>query len=175
MNSTSITYTIVERRLRQVSFKLTAVKLLLFFLLLIWCAGIIFPLLSPNFAGKLVITEILNYAYSLVCHQTGSDLLLIDSNHLLVCTRCTGLYFGALIFIILLIVKPFKVKWGLKPFFFFSAPLIVDAIAIRLGIYNYSAAFTFVTGLMCGAITIIYIINTLKNSFLLAEDKKYGL
>ena len=165
----------IERRLLQTTYKFTLVKLLLFFLLLFWCAGIIFPPVSPDFAGKLVITEILNYAYSLVCHQTDSVLLHLDNNHLLVCTRCTGLYFGALIFILLSIVKPFKVNRGLKPFFFFSAPLILDAIAIRLGIYNYSAAFTFVTGFMFGAITIIYIINTLKNSFLLPEEKKYGL
>ena len=132
-------------------------------------------MVSPDFAGKLVITKILNNAYSLVCHQTGSDLLHLANNHLLVCTRCAGLYFGALLFIILLIAKPFKVKWGLKPFFFFSAPLIVDAIAIRMGIYNYSAAFTFVTGFVCGAIIIIYIINTIENSFLIPEDKKYDL
>ncbi len=175
MNSTSITYTIVERRLLQTTNKFTAVKILLFFLLLIWFLGITFPLVSPNFSGKLVITQILNYAYSLVCNQTNSDLLHVNNNHLLVCTRCTGLYFGALIFIILLMVKPFKVNRGLKPFFFFSTPLIVDAIAIRLGIYNYSAAFTFVTGFMFGAITIIYIINTIENSFLIPENKKYGL
>ena len=175
MNNTSVTYTIIERRLLQDTYKLTVVKILLFFLLLIWCLGIIFTQVSPDFAGKLVITKILNYAYSLVCHQTDSDLLHLDNNHFLACTRCTGLYFGALIFIILLIVKPFKVKRGLKPFFFFSAPLIVDALAISMGIYNYSAAFTFVTGFMCGAITIIYIINTIENSFLIPEDNKYGL
>ncbi len=175
MNNTSITYTLIERKQLQVTYKFTAVKILIFFLLLIWCAGIIFPLVSPKFAGKLVVTEILNYAYSLVCHQTDSDLFHMDSNHLLVCTRCTGLYFGALIFILLSIVKPFKVNRGLKPFFFFSALLIVDAIAIRMGIYNYSAAFTFATGFMFGAITAIYIISTLKNSFLIPEDKKYGL
>ena len=172
MNNTSITYTIIERRLPQATYKLTAFKILLFFLLLIWCLGIIFPQVSPDFAGKLVITEIFKYAYSLVCHQTGSDLVHLDNNHLLVCTRCAGLYFGALLFVILLIVKPIKVKRGLKPFFFFSTPLIVDAIAIRMGIYNYSAAFTFVTGFVCGAITIIYIINTIEDSFLIPEDKK---
>lgn len=175
MNNTSITYTLIERRLLQVTYKFTAVKILIFFLLLIWCLGIIFPLVSPDFTGKLVFTEILNYVYSLVCHQNNSDLLHLDINYLLVCTRCAGLYFGALIFIILLIVMPFKVKLGLKPFFFFTAPLIIDAIAIRMGIYNYSAEFTFVTGFMCGAIIIIYIINTIENSFLIPEDKKYGL
>ena len=175
MNNTSITYNIIERRLLQTTYKLTAVKILLFILLLIWCAGIIFPPVSPDFAGKLVITQILNYTYSLVCHQTNSALEHFDNNHLLVCTRCTGLYFGALLFIILLIVKPFKVKRGLKPFFFLSTPLIADAIAIRMGIYNYSATFTFITGFVCGAIIIIYIINALENSFLIPEKEIYEL
>ncbi|MEJ2493242.1 MAG: hypothetical protein P8Y79_02820 [Ignavibacteriaceae bacterium] len=54
---------------------------------------------------------------------------------------------------------------SLKPLIIFSIQMILDAIAIRSGIYTYSKFNAFVTGILFGSIIIIYIFEVLINYF----------
>ncbi len=68
-----------------------------------------------------------------------------------------------------------KLKLGLLPLFIFSAPLVIDAFAVRLNVYAYSKTIALLTGLLFGAIVLIYILETIENSFNLLYKRKNGL
>jgi len=61
------------------------------------------------------------------------------------------------------------------PLLIFSAPLIIDVFAVRLNIYAYSKTIAFITGLMLGAIVLIYILETIEKSLNLSYKRKYEL
>ncbi|MFC2094740.1 DUF2085 domain-containing protein, partial [Bacteroidota bacterium] len=158
-------YNRIEDRMRTDNNKFKAVNYLFFFLLLFWSAGFLFPVLSPSFTGKPIVNQLLNYNYSIVCHQSESSEINFSSAQLLVCERCAGIYLGALLMALVMLFNFFKLKLGLIPLLIFSAPLVIDAFAVRLNIYAYSKIYTFITGLLFGAIVLFYILETIENSF----------
>ena len=168
-------YNQIEDRLRTDNKKFRAVNYLFFILLLFWSAGFLFPVLSPSFNGKPIINQLLNYNYSIVCHQSESSEINIGSTHFLVCARCVGIYLGALFVAIMILFNLLKLKLSLMPLLIFSAPLVIDAFAVRLNIYAYSKTIAFITGLLFGAIVLIYILETIENSFNLLYKRKNGL
>ena len=170
-----IIYNWIKDRLRTDKNKFKAIKYLLFFLLLFWSSGFLFPLLSPSFTGKPIVNQLLNYNYSIVCHQSESSQINFGSTHLLVCARCAGIYLGALFIAIMMLFNFLKLNFSLMPLLIFSAPLIIDVFAVRLNIYAYSKMIAFITGLMLGAIVLIYILETIEKSLNLSYKRKYEL
>ncbi len=168
-------YNQIEDRLRTDNNKFKAVNYLFFFLLLFWSAGFLFPVLSPSFTGKPIVNQLLNYNYSIVCHQSESSEITFGSAHFLVCARCVGIYLGALLIAIMMLFNLLKLKLSLIPLLIFSAPLVIDAFAVRLNIYAYSKTIAFITGLLFGAIVLIYILETIENSFNLLYKRKNEL
>ncbi len=168
-------YNRIEDRLHTDNKKFKAIKYLFFFLLLFWSAGFLFPVLSPSFTGKPFVNQLLNYNYSIVCHQSESSQINFGNAYLLVCARCAGIYLGALFIIIIMIFNFLKLKLSLMPLLIFSAPLVIDALVVRFNIYAYSQTIAFITGLLCGATVLIYILETIENSFNLLYKRKYGL
>jgi len=73
---------------------------------------------------------------------------------------------------ILMLFNLLKLKLSLIPLIMFSAPLVIDAFAVRLNIYSYSNTIAFITGLLCGAIVTFYILDAIKNSFNFLYKKK---
>ena len=165
----------IEDRLRKDNHKFKAVNYLFIFLLLIWSAGFLFPVLSPSFTGKSIINQLLGYNYSIVCHQSESSEINFGGAHLLVCARCAGIYLGALIISLIMSFNFLKLKLSLIPLIIFSSPLVIDALAVRLNIYSYSKTVAFITGLLCGVIVLIYILDTIEKSFNLLYKKKNEL
>ena len=168
-------YNRIEDSLRTVNKKFKAVNYLLFFLLLFWSVGFLFPVLSPSFTGKPIINQLLNYNYSTVCHQSVSSEINMGVEHVLVCARCAGIYLGALFIAIIMLFNLLKLKLSLIPLLIFSAPLVIDAFAVRLNIYAYSKTIAFITGLLFGAIVLLYIFETIENSFNLLYKRKNEL
>ena len=168
-------YSKIEDRLRTDNNKFKAVNYLFFFLLLFWSAGFLFPVLSPSFTGKPIVDQLLNYNYSIVCHQSKSSEITFCSEHFLVCARCTGIYVGALLIAIIMLLNLLKIKLSLLPLFIFTAPLVIDAFAVRLNIYAYSKIVAFITGSLFGAIILIYILETIEKSFNLSYKWKNEL
>ncbi len=168
-------YNQIDDSLRTDNNKFNAVNYLFIFLLLFWSVGFLFPVLSPSFTGKPIVNQLLNYNYSIVCHQSESSEITFGSKHFLVCARCTGIYVGALLIAIMMLFNVLKLNLSLLPLFIFSAPLVIDAFAVRLNIYVYSKTIAFLTGLLFGAIVLIYILETIQNSFNLLYKRKNGL
>ena len=152
--------------------KFISVKYIFFFLLLFWSAGFLFPVLSPSFAGKPIINQLLKFNYSVVCHQSELSEINFGTAPFLVCARCAGIYLGALFTAILVLFNLLKLKSGIISLLIFSTPLIIDAFAVRLNIYTYSKIIAFLTGLMLGAIVLVYILEAIENSFKLVYKSK---
>lgn len=141
------------------------VKLLLLFSLTVWCTGFLLPICFPEIVGNNIFYQFLKLCYSNVCHQSKAASFYINDNYLLVCARCSGIYLGAFLVLIPISFKKSFFKLSIKPLIVFSIPMILDALAVRLGIYTYSKFNAFITGVLFGSIIIIYIFELLINNF----------
>lgn len=128
----------------------------LFIILFIWCSGILGDYLISIFPNTLIIFPFLKYNYSIVCHQQSGKLFHYFGYSTLVCSRCTGIYFGGLISIILIIFN-FKTDISTKILVSASIPLLIDVTLTTFGVYNYSNNFALMTGLLLGSFGFFYI------------------
>jgi uncharacterized membrane protein len=142
-------------------------RLLLFFILALWCFGIFIELFVPYEENLLFAVPFLKKSYSLVCHQQASKLIPFEHGESLACARCTGIYLGLLLssFISLFYFK--MAKPGIKYLFISAVPMTADVILYSLNVYPYLKISAFVTGLLLGSTGFLYLYAGLKN--LLAE------
>jgi uncharacterized membrane protein len=144
--------------------KVLGIKLLLFFMLLVWCIGFF----SPAFKSDLSFASypLLNLIYSKFCHQEPSKSFYINGSKLMVCARCTGIYLGALftLFVLLFINLKLKAVTEVKLLLFSSLPMILDVLLYNIGVYNYSKIVALITGLILGTAAAICINNFIDNS-----------
>jgi len=115
-----------------------------------------------NFSQFLVGTsDVFIYFYvasqnllSLICHQQESKLFDFGNYHSLLCSRCTGIYFGAFMNgIVIMIFEIKKFRW--TKFFYFSIFLMIaDIIFYQLKFYDYSQIIAIATGLIFGITSI---------------------
>lgn len=145
--------------------RLNLIKILMIVGIAAWCAGFLLPIFLPKISWNNLFYQFLKLCYSHVCHQSEEASFHINGNHVLVCARCSGIYIGALLVGVSIIFIRINLKLSLKPLLFLSAPLIFDAIAVRLNIYSYSKLNAFITGFLFGSIIIIYIFEVVINSF----------
>lgn len=134
---------------------------ILFLLISIWCIGIIWNLLSYYFPSLLVLKPLLHHNYSLVCHTESNKLYEFFGFTTLTCSRCTGLYFGAFISSLLLLIG-FERSISTKLLFILSLPMFVDVLLYSIGIYTYSQNVALLTGLFLGFGGFIYIRNSIS-------------
>ena len=89
-----------------------------------------------------------------------------------VCARCTGIYFGGLIAIAssLVMHTPFIINRFL---ILAILPLLFDIFITTVGIYNYSQALAFITGILFGTVLCLVILNELENIFKQNLIKRY--
>ena len=83
---------------------------------------------------------------------------------MLVCSRCAGIYTGALIagLLSLLVTLP---EINKKILILSTIPLAMDVFFIFTGVYTYSRSIAFSTGLAFGSIIYLLIISELENLF----------
>lgn len=134
-------------------------------LILIWCLGIISPLLIPKTHQGLLPAKLLDYNYSLVCHQADMKSITVDGNKILVCARCTGIYFGAFLSSIAVIFFNILYLHNLLPLLSASVLLLLDVILTSLGVYPYTKELSFITDILFGAIIYIYILEIFEKFF----------
>jgi len=141
--------------------KIFPVKFILFVSLLIWNIGIFSPCFSGN---NLLIHHLLKFIYSPVCHQITERSFSCNHLQFMVCARCTGIYFGAMI-ASLLNLLPVSVSIS-KRFLIYSAlPMIIDVIMLNAEIYQYNKLIAFITGNIFGASVFIFIFEIIKDYF----------
>lgn len=143
--------------------KIFPIKILFLSALIIWNIGIF----SPCFLGKdnLLAHHLIKFIYSPVCHQNAERSFACNHLQFMVCARCTGIYFGAMIAIFFNLL-PVSISIS-KRFLFYSAlPMIIDVLMLNLGVYQYIKLLAFITGNIFGASVFIFIFEIIKDYFL---------
>jgi uncharacterized membrane protein len=99
-------------------------------------------------------------AFATFCHQLPSRSFFVSGHQLAVCARCTGLYGG---FTLLLVLYPLigSLRAGSVPrpkWLFLSAlPLAVDFSLTFFGIWENTHTSRLLTGMLLGGTTVFYV------------------
>ena len=133
--------------------------LVLLSLVTLWCGGIV---LAPVLSSVLpTVSGFLYSLYAPICHQIDARSLHVVGEKLGVCARCSSIYFG---FLLSLIVYPFvrELSRPSLPTRHWVAlavvPMIVDVILTYAGIHTSTLVTRAFTGVMFGSIMPYYII-----------------
>jgi uncharacterized membrane protein len=149
--------------------KLFLIRFFILLLLVIWMAGFLLPLITS--IENPFINYVIKRLYSTTCHQESFKCISIGNDKMLVCARCAGIYFGALISAIfgLFIIPLFVSK---KLLLISIVPLLLDVLLTSSGVYSYSQFLSFATGIIFGIAIYLFTFEELKNLFL-TNNRKY--
>ena len=145
-------------------------RIFIFLLISVWCVGFSFKSLSGGSALSLVSSPILNLFYHHVCHQQDQKLIIINGFPLLVCARCTGIYLGALVTSVFVLISLRNIKISHILFKFAILILLADVIINNLFFTTYNKLTAFFTGLLFGAVCFLIVISIFENYILIKSD-----
>lgn len=138
-------------------------------LMFIWILGFLQPILFTE--SDSLTNYFLKRIYSPVCHQESSRCINVANHGMLVCARCAGIYFGALVAGITALL--FQIPYPkLKYLLIALLPLFFDVIFSSIGIYSYSKILACGTGLIFGYIVFLFLLNETENFFTLKSIKR---
>ena len=131
------------------------------------------PIAAANNHNQLALT--IYQAFHFLCHQLPERSYFIAGHKLAVCARCTGLYAG---FFLMLVLYPLfrslrdttlpHRRWLLMA----TAPLVLDFGLTFAGIWENTHTSRFLTGFLFGSVTVFYIMpGILELSMLLNRPK----
>ena len=99
-------------------------------------------------------------AFSFLCHQIPERSFFIGGHKLAVCSRCTGLYFGATVTLLFYpLLRSLRVTHAPDRKWLFAAavPLFVDFFLTFVGIWENTHTTRFVTGFIFGSVVVFYV------------------
>ncbi|MDO8550456.1 MAG: DUF2085 domain-containing protein [Ignavibacteria bacterium] len=141
-------------------------RLIIFFATLTWCAGFTLNVFTNGSAFSVASTPIFNFFYDNVCHQDENKLISLNGFNFLVCARCSGIYTGALLSSVLLLLSLKKKEIPLKIFSIASIVLLTDVILNNFLLNSYNKISAFITGLFFGSVCFLVIINMMEDHIL---------
>lgn len=111
-------------------------------------------------SGHAGIAAVIYRGFATICHQLPERSFFIDDHKLAVCSRCTGLYAGFLITLLIYplvrslrtITMPAR-KW----LFLAAAPLLIDFSLTFFGIWENTHTSRLLTGLLLGSVSVFYV------------------
>ncbi len=139
---------------RPLAFWLVSALVVLFLFALIFVA--------PIAAGSdhPAVAHVIYGAFGTLCHQLPERSYFIDGHKLGVCSRCTGIYGGfALTLLLYPLLRSLRNaafparKWLLLA----AIPLAVDFSLTFLGIWENTHTSRFLTGLLLGSVAVFYV------------------
>ncbi len=136
-------------------------KFAIVLILLIWNLGNFIEFYIHLADFLLFFHLFFNHLFSFVCHQDAEKLISFWGKSTLLCTRCSGIYFGAFLFSIVNIFTKQAKSIKTKLLFFSAIPLIFDVTFTSFGIYNYSKIIAFSTGIVLGFVGLQFLISTI--------------
>ena len=110
--------------------------------------------------GHTEIAEGIYRGFGIFCHQRPDRSYFVDGHKLAVCSRCTGLYAG---FALTLLIYPLlrslrSVVTPPRKFLFLGAlPLLVDFSLTFFGIWENTHTSRLLTGALLGSVTVFYV------------------
>lgn len=138
-------------------------RFIIFISVLTWCSGFTANVLTNGSDFSIASDPFLNFFFDNVCHQGEDKLISINDFNFLVCARCSGIYFGALLvsFFLLFLFK--KQDISFKFFLIASSVLLADVILNNFLLSSYNKISAFTTGLFFGSVCCLVFINQLEN------------
>lgn len=115
--------------------------------------------IAPLTAGSQLATSIYG-GFAVVCHQLAERSYFILGHKLAVCSRCTGLYAGfALTLLLYPLLRPLRsVDWPPPIWLVLSAvPMTIDFGLTFLGIWENTHTSRLLTGLLLGGVSVFYV------------------
>ena len=98
--------------------------------------------------------------FGTLCHQLPERSFFLEGHKLAVCARCSGLYSGFTLLLLLYpIIRPLRSTnlWSPKWLFLAAVPMLVDFSLTFFGIWENTHSTRFFTGLLLGGVTVFYI------------------
>lgn len=100
------------------------------------------------------------HAFSFLCHQLPERSFFLDGHKLAVCSRCSGLYAGAtLTLLVYPLLRSLRVahtphrKW----LFAAAVPLFIDFFLTFLGVWENTHTTRFITGFILSSVVVFYV------------------
>ena len=116
------------------------------------------PLAAANGYPRVAAT--LYQAFSILCHQLPERSYFIAEHKLAVCARCTGLYAGfALTLLLYPLVRPLRtIDWPPREWLILAAlPMAIDFGLTFVGIWENTHTSRLLTGLLLGGASVFYV------------------
>ena len=114
---------------------------------------------APLTAGSHLANSIYG-GFAVVCHQLPERSYFIFGHKLTVCSRCTGLYAGfALTLLLYPLVRPLRsVDWPPPVWLVLSVvPMTIDFGLTFLGIWENTHTSRLLTGMLLGSVSVFYV------------------
>ena len=100
------------------------------------------------------------HSFKTLCHQLPERSFFIAGHQFAVCARCTGLYGGfALVLLLYPLIRSLhsvevpQIKW----LFLAAAPLAIDFSLTLFGIWENTHTSRLLTGMLLGGVTVFYV------------------
>ncbi len=138
---------------------------------LLWCALIVLPVFitSDSPATKSVFAF-----FSLICHQLDSHSLHVNGQAMAVCARCSAVYFGFLMSVILLPVFRVNEINNQRIWWFIALlPMVVDVACHIAGLHESTWLTRVITGGFFGIIAGWILIPLLISVIVPNEKQSY--
>ena len=146
-------------------FRKKIIRVIVFLTLTVWCLGFTFASLFPK-SQMIIVYPLIKQFYSSVCHQINYKCIEINGINFLVCARCSGIYFGALLSSAILLFFSGSNTLDVKYIVIASIPMFIDVVLYSTGIYSYSKFTALSTGLIFGFVSGSFIIFSIENLLL---------
>ena len=110
--------------------------------------------------GHPALAEVIYHAFGIFCHQRPDRSYFIEGHKLGVCSRCTGLYAG---FALTLLLYPLlrSLRNNVNPprqyLFLAAVPLAIDFSLTFFGIWENTHTSRLFTGLLLGCVAVFYV------------------
>ena len=144
----------VHRNVRPFLFWVVSVAIITSILLLILVA----PVAAANNHPHLAV--IIYRSFASICHQLPERSFFILGRPFAVCARCTGIYSGfALLLVLYPLIRPLRSTYLPPPkwLFWAAVPLTIDFGLTFLGLWENTHTTRLLTGMLLGGVTVFYV------------------
>lgn len=149
-------------------------RISLFLLILVWVFGISFPFFFQTNEQNIILYQFLHKIYSGVCHQFEYKSISVNGTFFHVCSRCYGIYIGALLGSVLSLFYFKQKHLKIKYLYFASIPILIDVIYQSLNITDYIKISALSTGMIFGFAIVVYFISSIEN-YLTIQKTNYSI
>lgn len=116
------------------------------------------PVAAAN--GHPAWAEVIYHAFGVLCHQRPDRSYFIEGHKLAVCSRCTGLYAGFAVTLLLYpLIRSLRNNTNPRRIFLFLAalPLAIDFSLTFFGIWDNTHTSRVLTGALLGSVAVFYV------------------